>query len=181
MHNLLSRVRTLEAKLLRSPSASPPPLGEPVIEMGLPDTSHVVDHPLNRGRGRGRGRSSNGRGRGRGSNTSTRGRGRFNDRRRNNGRRRDKDIRGDIDIVEEGGTDAYDVSSASWPGCCFSIYNFVYETNFLIFFLCSSHSTLLHFLFKPVSVNTEKVFMFGIHETFWLFFIILFRKKMKLQ
>ncbi|XP_069950605.1 uncharacterized protein [Cherax quadricarinatus] len=108
IHNLLSRVRTLEAKLLRSPSASLPPLDEPVIEMGLPDTSHVNGHPLNQGRGRGRSRSSS-RGRGRAS-TSSRGRGRGSDRRSTS--RREDDPRGDIDIVEEGGTDAYDVASA---------------------------------------------------------------------
>ncbi|XP_042225646.1 uncharacterized protein LOC121868791 isoform X2 [Homarus americanus] len=109
IHNLLSRVRTLEAKLLRSPSASLPPLDEPIIQMGLPDTSHVNGHPLNRGRGRGRGRQNN-RGRGRENNGRGRGGRGGNNRRKNGGGRRDQDPRGDIDIVEEGGNDAYDVN-----------------------------------------------------------------------
>uniref|UniRef100_A0A0P4W3W6 EMI domain-containing protein n=1 Tax=Scylla olivacea TaxID=85551 RepID=A0A0P4W3W6_SCYOL len=78
IQHLESRVRTLEAKLLRSPSVSLPPLQNPVIQMGLPDTSHVQDHPLNGKRGRGRGRGSN---RGRNNRNSSRHRGRGSDRR----------------------------------------------------------------------------------------------------
>lgn len=63
----------MEAKLLRTPSVSLPPRERPVIQMGLPDTSHVQDHPLNGRRGRGRGRNSN---RGRGNRHRGRGNGR---------------------------------------------------------------------------------------------------------
>ncbi|XP_068242283.1 uncharacterized protein [Palaemon carinicauda] len=101
IYNLESRVRTLEAKLLRSPSASLPPLDPPIIQMGLPDTSHVEGHPLNGRRDRGRGQ--------RGRNGASRGRGK-------NGRRgtgRQASSRGsDIDIEEESGYDAYDVDNS---------------------------------------------------------------------
>ncbi|CAL4088116.1 unnamed protein product, partial [Meganyctiphanes norvegica] len=85
--DLTSRVRTLEAKILRSPSSTGvPPLKNAVIEMGPPDTSHVNGHPLNGGR-RGGGRNRNG-----------------NKNRRNKKDRRKKDgqnPRSDIDILEE--------------------------------------------------------------------------------
>lgn len=61
--------------------------------MGPPDTSHVNGHPLNDRRGKGRNRGGSRR---------------RNNKRKNKGRRRDEDPRGDIDIEEEGGTDAYD-------------------------------------------------------------------------
>lgn len=94
IQHLESRVRTLEAKLLRSPTASVLPFDDdPVIEMGPPDTSHVNGHPLNDRRGKGRNRGGSRR---------------RNNKRKNKGRRRDEDPRGDIDIEEEGGTDAYD-------------------------------------------------------------------------
>ena len=101
IQHLESRVRTLEAKLLRSPSASYPPLENPVIQMGLPDTSHVQNHPLNGRRGRGRGRG--GGSRGRSNRNSNRNRGRGNDR-RNNGRRGN-------DVIQD--VDTEDVSDAA--------------------------------------------------------------------
>ncbi|KAG0717010.1 Collagen alpha-2(IV) chain [Chionoecetes opilio] len=116
--DLESRVRTLEAKLLRSPSASLPPLDSPVIQMGLPDTSHVQDHPMNRRRGRGRGRNGANRGRNRNSNKN---RGRGNSRRRGG-----QDARNEVYSEGVAGNDANDVNNSvtngqsffSTPGQC---------------------------------------------------------------
>ncbi|KAK7073152.1 hypothetical protein SK128_012015, partial [Halocaridina rubra] len=110
IYNLESRVRTLESKLLRTPTAALPPLEAPVIQMGLPDTSHVSGHPLNGRRDRGRGprpRPNGGRNRGRdraGRNGNGRG---------GNGDRLNRGS--DIDIEEEGGYDAYDVDNSVTP------------------------------------------------------------------
>ncbi|XP_076034346.1 uncharacterized protein LOC143021041 isoform X1 [Oratosquilla oratoria] len=94
--NLESRVRTLEAKLLRTPTASTGPITETVIKMGLPDTSHVTGHPLNGRRGRG---GRGGRGKNKGSKDAG---GRGGRRGRGRGQGRGSDPRSDIDIEGEG-------------------------------------------------------------------------------
>ena len=94
--NLESRVRTLEAKLLRTPSGrgfprfaddsddeEGGPLDRP-IRMGKPDVSHVTGHPLNNGEGR---RPLGGRG-SRGPAARGRNGGRYGGRIGRNGRRR---------------------------------------------------------------------------------------------
>ncbi|XP_064103285.1 collagen alpha-1(I) chain-like [Macrobrachium nipponense] len=110
IYNLESRVRTLEAKLLRTPTASLPPLDPPIIQMGLPDTSHVAGHPLNGRRDRGRGGGGGGGGGQRGRNGASRGRGKNG--RRGTGRTSPTSRGSDIDIEEESGYDAYDVDNS---------------------------------------------------------------------